>query len=66
MRQYINIGSHLPTDSIIIFILHCKGTTLLNTKQEKSIEFRLKQHNKGKIGEVNHYFSSKYNEKGFK
>lgn len=31
-------------------------TTLLNTKQEKSIEFRLKQHNKGKIREVNHFF----------
>lgn len=65
MSQYINIGSHLPTDSIIIFILHCKCITLLNTKQEKSIEFRLKQHNKGNLGEVNHYFSLKYNEKGF-
>ena len=65
MSQYINIGSHLPADSIIIFILHCKCTTLLNTKQEKSIGFRLKQHNKGRIGEVNHYYSLKYNEKGF-
>ena len=66
MTQYINIDSRLPADTITISILHCECTTLLNTKQEKSIEFQLKQHNKGKIGEVNHYFSSKYNEKGFK
>ena len=56
MTQYINIDSRLPADTITISILHYKYTTLLNTKQEKSIEFRLKQHNKGKIREVNHFF----------
>ena len=36
MSQYINIGSHLPADSIIIFILHCKSILLLNINKIKS------------------------------
>jgi|GEM_PF-5951388 len=66
MTQYINIDSRLPADTITISILHCKYTNLLNTKQQKSIKFQFKQHSKGKIGERNHYFSLKYNVKGFK
>ena len=34
MTQYINIDSRLPADTITISILHCKCTTLFNTKQE--------------------------------
>ena len=36
MSQYINIGSHLPTDSIIISILLYKGILLLNINKIKS------------------------------